>query len=52
MAPKAVENWTEFNAAYDQTDWSKYSSMPAFSSNNRGNAYRIYLELEASQFKK
>jgi glyoxylase-like metal-dependent hydrolase (beta-lactamase superfamily II) len=49
---KAVENWTEFNAAYDQTDWSKYSSMPAFSSNNRGNAYRIYLELEASQFKK
>jgi hypothetical protein len=25
--------------------------MPAFASNNRGNAYRIYLELEQSQFK-
>ena len=25
--------------------------MPAFANNNRGNAYRIYLELEQSQFK-
>jgi hypothetical protein len=24
--------------------------MPAFSANNRGNAYRIYIELEGSQF--
>jgi glyoxylase-like metal-dependent hydrolase (beta-lactamase superfamily II) len=49
---KAVENWTDFDAAYDQTDWSKYKSLPAFSNNNRGNAYRIYLELEAQQFKR
>jgi glyoxylase-like metal-dependent hydrolase (beta-lactamase superfamily II) len=49
---KAVEKWTDFDAAYIQTDWSKYTSLPAFSNNNRGNAYRIYLELEASQFKK
>jgi glyoxylase-like metal-dependent hydrolase (beta-lactamase superfamily II) len=48
---KAVQNWTDFDAAYAQTDWSKYKDMPAFASNNRGNAYRIYLELEQSQFK-
>lgn len=47
---KAVQNWTDFDAAYAQTDWSKYKDMPAFASNNRGNAYRIYLELEQSQF--
>jgi glyoxylase-like metal-dependent hydrolase (beta-lactamase superfamily II) len=49
---RAVENWTDFDTAYDQTDWSKYKALPAFDSNNRGNAYRIYLELESSQFKK
>ena len=48
---KAVENWTDFDAAYEQTDWSAYKDFPAFSANNRGNAYRIYLELERSQFK-
>jgi glyoxylase-like metal-dependent hydrolase (beta-lactamase superfamily II) len=48
---KAVENWIDFDAAYEQTDWSKYKSMPAFSTNNRGNAYRIFLELEQSQLK-
>jgi len=47
----AVQNWTDFDLAYDQADWSKYRDMPAFASNNRGNAYRIYLELEQSQFK-
>jgi glyoxylase-like metal-dependent hydrolase (beta-lactamase superfamily II) len=49
---KAVENWTDFDTAYDQTDWTKYNTLPAFDNNNRGNAYRIYLELESSQFKK
>ena len=48
---KAVQNWTDFDAAYAQTDWSKYKDMPAFANNNRGNAYRVYLELEQSQFK-
>jgi glyoxylase-like metal-dependent hydrolase (beta-lactamase superfamily II) len=47
----AVRNWTDFDVAYDRTDWSKYRDIPAFASNNRGNAYRIYLELEQSQFK-
>ncbi|MHB8271370.1 MBL fold metallo-hydrolase [Bradyrhizobium sp.] len=47
----AVRDWTDFDAAYEKTDWSKYRDMPAFAANNRGNAYRIYLELEQSQFK-
>jgi glyoxylase-like metal-dependent hydrolase (beta-lactamase superfamily II) len=47
----AVQNWTDFDVAYREADWSKYRDIPAFSSNNRGNAYRIYLELEQSQFK-
>jgi glyoxylase-like metal-dependent hydrolase (beta-lactamase superfamily II) len=47
----AVKDWTDFDAAYEKTAWSKYRDMPAFAANNRGNAYRIYLELEQSQFK-
>ena len=47
----AVKDWTDFDVAYEKTDWSKYRDMPAFAANNRGNAYRIYLELEQSQFK-
>jgi hypothetical protein len=47
----AVQNWTGFDVAYSEADWSKYRDMPAFSTNNRGNAYRIFLELEQSQFK-
>jgi glyoxylase-like metal-dependent hydrolase (beta-lactamase superfamily II) len=47
----AVQDWTDFDVAYEQTDWSTYRDMPAFAANNRGNAYRIYLELEQSQFK-
>jgi glyoxylase-like metal-dependent hydrolase (beta-lactamase superfamily II) len=49
---KAVDNWTDFDVAYKDTDWSKYKGMPAFGANNRGNAYRIFLELEAGQFGK
>lgn len=47
----AVQNWTDFDVAYSAADWSKYREFPAFASNNRGNAYRIFLELEQSQFK-
>lgn len=49
---KAVETWTDFDTAYRDTDWSKYKDFPAFDANNRGNAYRIYIELEGAQFKK
>jgi glyoxylase-like metal-dependent hydrolase (beta-lactamase superfamily II) len=49
---KAVDDWTDFDVAYKQTDWAKYANMPAFEANNRGNAYRIFLDLEQSQFKR
>jgi glyoxylase-like metal-dependent hydrolase (beta-lactamase superfamily II) len=49
---KAVSDWVDFDAAYQATDWSRYAKLPAFGSNNRGNAYRIYLELQSAQFKK
>ena len=45
----AVKNWTDFDVAYKQTDWSKYDKLPAFDANNRGNAYRIYIELEGGR---
>ena len=49
---KAVKNWTDFDTAYKATDWSKYAGMPAFEANNRGNAYRIFLDMEREQFGK
>jgi glyoxylase-like metal-dependent hydrolase (beta-lactamase superfamily II) len=48
---QAAQDWVDFDAAYDRTDWSKYKDMPAFDANNRGNAYRIFLEMEQAQFK-
>ena len=48
----AVDNWADFEAAYQQTDWSKYREMPGFMNNNKGNAYRIFLELEQVQLEK
>ena len=43
-------NFIPFDEAYESTDWSKYKDMPAFDDSNRGNAYRIYLEMEAATF--
>ena len=43
----AVRNFVPFDEAYQNTDWSKYSKLPAFDASNRGNAYRIYLEEES-----
>ncbi len=47
---RAVENFMQFEQAYTQIDWSEYEDMPAFDASNRGNAYRIYLEMEASSY--
>lgn len=44
---EAVAQWTEFDAAYASTDWGAYQSLPAFAASNRGNAYRVFLDLEA-----
>jgi glyoxylase-like metal-dependent hydrolase (beta-lactamase superfamily II) len=43
----AVANWVMFDDAYRLVDWSPYQKMPAFSASNRGNAYRVFLEVEA-----
>lgn len=48
---KAVADFVAFDTAYKATDWSAYEDLPAFSASNRGNAYRIYLEMEAESFK-
>lgn len=47
----AAENFVSFEEAYNATDWSAYKEMPAFEASNRGNAYRIFLEMEAESFK-
>lgn len=46
----AVDDFVPFDQAYAQIDWSRYSDLPAFAASNRGNAYRVYLELEARSF--
>ena len=48
---KAAADFVPFDEAYKATDWSAYEDMPAFSASNRGNAYRIYLEMEAESLK-
>ncbi len=47
---QAVADFTPFAEAYENTDWSQYRDLPAFDASNRGNAYRIYLEMEAESF--
>jgi glyoxylase-like metal-dependent hydrolase (beta-lactamase superfamily II) len=47
---EAVADFVPFDEAYAAIDWSAYKDMPAFDDSNRGNAYRIYLEMEAESF--
>ena len=47
---QAVADFVPFDEAYEATDWSAYEDLPAFDASNRGNAYRIYLEMEAESF--
>jgi glyoxylase-like metal-dependent hydrolase (beta-lactamase superfamily II) len=47
---RAVTDFVPFDVAYEATDWSAYKDLPAFDASNRGNAYRIYLEMEAKSF--
>ena len=47
---KGLKKQNSFEEAYKNTDWSEYQKMPAFKGSNRGNAYRIYLELEPKYF--
>jgi glyoxylase-like metal-dependent hydrolase (beta-lactamase superfamily II) len=47
---RGLKDLKPFDETYNSTDWSKYEHMPAFRASNRGNAYRIYLELEPLLF--
>ncbi len=42
----AVENFVPFEDVYASTDWSRFSSLPAFDAANRVNAYGTYLLME------
>lgn len=44
---KAVEELDDFATAYDEADWSQFSSLPAFEDANRRNAYQVFLSMEA-----
>ncbi len=43
----AVEEFTPFDEAYANTDWSAFENLPAFAEANRINAYQVYLSMEA-----
>jgi glyoxylase-like metal-dependent hydrolase (beta-lactamase superfamily II) len=47
---RAVEDFVPFDEAYEAADWSRYEKLPAFEASNRGNAFRIFLEMEAQSF--
>jgi len=43
---EAVEEMIPFADAYEGTDWTEFSHLPAFDATHRRNAYGIYLSLE------
>lgn len=43
----AVDEFTPFDEAYAEADWSKFKDLPAFEAGNRINAYQVYLSMEA-----
>ncbi len=43
---QAVEDMEEFGDAYDEVDWSEFSSLPAFDNVNRMNANTVFLSME------
>lgn len=45
-----IRDFQPFAEVYEETDWSRYRDLPAFDASNRGNAYRVYLEMEQSGF--
>jgi glyoxylase-like metal-dependent hydrolase (beta-lactamase superfamily II) len=49
---KAVEDFVPFDEVYAKTDWSRFSSLPAFEAANRVNAYGQYLLMERELLKR
>jgi glyoxylase-like metal-dependent hydrolase (beta-lactamase superfamily II) len=48
---EAVDDMVPFGEAYEATDWSEFSHLPAFDATHRRNAYGIYLSLEQESLK-
>jgi len=46
---RAVKGFEPFEDAYARTDWSRYSTLPAFAEANRINAYGTYLLMEQEE---
>ena len=44
---KAVKNFVPFEEAYANTDWTLFSTLPAFLDANHANAYNTYLLMES-----
>jgi glyoxylase-like metal-dependent hydrolase (beta-lactamase superfamily II) len=49
---RAVTEFIPFDEAYAQTDWKRFSKLPAFLDANRANAYNTYLLMEGEGMKK
>ena len=43
---QAVEDFKTFDEAYAETDWSRFSGLPAFEEANRRNAFNAFLQME------
>lgn len=43
----AVNEFTPFDEAYAEADWSRFQNLPAFAEGNRINAFQVYLSMEA-----
>lgn len=42
----AADELEDFEVAYNKTDWSKFSHLPAFNEANRRNAYNTYIRIQ------
>ncbi len=49
---RAVNELQSFEEAYQNTDWSRFSHLPAFAAANRQNAYGTYLLMEKESLAK
>ncbi|MFV2059447.1 MAG: MBL fold metallo-hydrolase [Gammaproteobacteria bacterium] len=46
----AVEQLNDFSDTYQNTNWAQYKNVKTFKAANRGNAYRVFLEMESELF--
>jgi glyoxylase-like metal-dependent hydrolase (beta-lactamase superfamily II) len=46
---RGVKDFVPFEEVYAKTDWSRFSSLPAFAEANRINAYGTYLRMEQEE---